>query len=120
MGTLLAFNDNAILVGDRDGRVRTESRPAELSRSEWEERLRFDYLEPEHWYKDEEGMPFSHYTGGYWDENGQMKAEVIEGVKPYEDFSDEVSGLSIRATFLLHIHQWVLADKEREPSDEIE
>ncbi|MEK6283980.1 MAG: hypothetical protein AABN95_26820 [Acidobacteriota bacterium] len=70
--------------------------------------------EPEHWYPDEEGAPFTHHTGGYWyDDKGQMNVEVLEGTKPYETFSDDTMGLSVRAAFLRNVNFWVVADRLR-------
>jgi hypothetical protein len=120
MVDLLTFNKDAALVGDWDGRVRTEVRPAEMNVEEWERRVRHAYVEPYHWYADVDGAPFKHFTGGYYQEAGQVTVEVLEGVKPYETFSDESFGLSVRATFLTNVHKWVVADRERKPEDEDE
>jgi hypothetical protein len=109
MDFLLAFNDNAALVGDMEGRVHTEKRPAHLSSQDWEVGLSNSYLEPEHGYN-EEGMPFQNMTGDFRFENGQVKVVRLEGVKPYETFSDEGSGLSVRAVFLSHLNQWAVTD----------
>jgi hypothetical protein len=109
MDFLLAFNDNAALVGNLEGQVRTEKRPAQSSPQDWEVRLHNDYLVPERGYN-EEGMPFQNMTGDFRFENGQVKVVRLEGVKPYETFSDEGSGLSIRAVFLSHLNQWAVAD----------
>jgi hypothetical protein len=109
MDFLLAFNDNAALVGDQDGKVRTETRPAKFSPTVWEGRLRLAYLEPEHGYL-EEGVPFLNMTGSFRFEDGEVKVVKDEGVKPYETFSDETSGLSVRAVFLSHLHQWSITD----------
>ena len=109
MDFLLAFNNNAALVGDLEGRVRTEKRPAHLSPQDWEVGLRHNFLEPEHGYN-EEGMPFQNMTGEFRFENGQVKVVRLEGVKPYETFSDESSGLSVRAVFLSHLNQWAVTD----------
>ena len=110
MDFLLVSNDNAALVGDLEGHVRTETRPSELSPKDWEARLGSDYLEPEHGYGDVEGMPFTNLTGDFRWENGQVKVVKLEGVKPYETFSDEASGLSVQAVFLSHLNQWAVAD----------
>ena len=109
MDFLLVFNHDAALVGDLEGRVRTEKRPVQFSARDWEVRLHNDYLEPEHGYN-EEGMPFMNMTGDFRFENGQVKVVRLEGVKPYESFSDEASGLSVRAVFLSHLNQWAVAD----------
>jgi hypothetical protein len=109
MNFLLAFNDEAALVGDLEGQVQTKRRPADWSAAEWEERLRSAYLEPERGYGDAEGMPFTNLTGDFRWENGQVKVVRLEGVKPYETYSDEASGLSVRAVFLSHINQWTVA-----------
>jgi len=115
MTTLLAFNDRAALIGDFDGRVRTETRPSDLSQEEWTRYLKSHFSEPEHWYPDEEGAPFTHHTGGYWhDEKGQMNVEVLQGIRPYETFSDKAVDLSVRAAFLPNIHFWVIADRTRD------
>jgi hypothetical protein len=108
MDFLLALNDNTALVGDQDGKVRTETRPAQFSPKAWEGRLRSVYLEPEHGYH-EEGVPFLNMTGGFRMEGGEVKVVKDEGVKPYETFSDETSGLSVRAVFLSHLNQWSIA-----------
>lgn len=42
-----------------------------------------------------------------------MIVEVLEGVKPYENYSDESVGLSVRVAFLPNVHFWVIADRER-------
>lgn len=109
MDFLLAFNDHAALVGNLEGRVRTEQRPAQFSPQDWQARLQNDYLEPEHGYN-EEGMPFMNMTGDFRFENGQVKVVRLEGVKPYETFADEGSGLSVRAVFLSHLNQWAVSD----------
>lgn len=109
MDFLLAFNDNAALVGDLDGRVRTETRPAQLSPRDWGGRLHYAYLEPEHGYN-EEGVPFMNMTGSFRLENGEVKVVRDEGVKPYETFSDEASGLSVQAVFISHLNQWAVAE----------
>jgi hypothetical protein len=109
MDFLLAFNDDAALVGNLEGKVRTERRPTQFSPRDWQVRLQNNYLEPEHGYN-EEGMPFQNMTGDFRFENGQVKVVRLEGVKPYETFSDEGSGLSVRAVFLSHLNQWAVAD----------
>ena len=109
MDFLLAFNDDAALVGDQQGQVRTKTRPADWSPEDWEERLRSAYLEPERGYGDAEGMPFTNLTGDFRWENGQVKVVRLDGVKPYQTFSDEAYGLSVRAVFLSHINQWAVA-----------
>jgi len=38
-----------------------------------------------------------------------VKVVRLEGVKPYEVFTDESSGLTVRAAFLSHINQWAVA-----------
>jgi len=114
MSTLLTFNDRAALVGDFDGHVRTETRPDELSNEDWAKQVRSVYGEPKHWYPDEEGAPFTNHTGGYWfDDKGNMNVEVVHGTQPYETFSDDAVGLSVRAAFLPNIHWWVVADRAR-------
>jgi hypothetical protein len=109
MDFLLGFNDNAALIGDLEGRVRTEKRPAHLSSQDWTVELSNNYLEPERGFN-QEGMPFQNMTGDFRFENGQVKVVRLEGVKPYETFSDEANGLSIRAVFLSHVNQWAVAD----------
>ncbi|MBC8030185.1 MAG: hypothetical protein H7Z16_08745 [Pyrinomonadaceae bacterium] len=117
MDTLLASNDVAALVGDLDGRVRTAIRSATLSSEEWDKELRYDYQKPED-CPDAEGAPISELTGEYWhDEKGQMVG-VLEGVKPYETFSDESVGLSVRAAFLPNVQLWVIADRDREATND--
>ena len=110
MDVLLVFNDAAALVGNLDGQVRTETRPAQLSPQDWEGRLCSIYLEPEHGYTDEAGVPFTDHTGEFRWENGQVKVVKLEGFKPYETFADEACGLSVRAAFLPHLNQWVVAE----------
>jgi hypothetical protein len=109
MNFLLGFNDDAALVGDLEGQVHTEKRPSQLSSRDWQVGLHNSYIEPEHGYN-EDGMPFQNMTGEFRFENGQVKVVRLEGVKPYETFSDEASGLSIRAVFLSHLNQWAVAD----------
>jgi len=109
MDFLLAFNDAAALVGDMEGQVRTETRPAQLSAPEWESRLRSDYLEPEHGYN-EEGIQFTNMTGDFRFVNGEVQVVRLDGVKPYQTYADESSGLSVRAVFLSHLNQWTVAD----------
>ncbi|HXM50258.1 MAG TPA: hypothetical protein VN956_20620 [Pyrinomonadaceae bacterium] len=109
MDFLLAFNDRAALVGDMEGHVRTETRPAQLAAPEWEHRLRADYLEPEHGYN-EQGIPFTNMTGDFRFVNGEVQVVRLDGVKPYQTFSDESCGLSVRAVFLSHLNQWTVAD----------
>jgi hypothetical protein len=110
MDFLLAFNNEAALVGDMSGDVRTERRPAQLTPQAWENRLRFAYIEAEHGSEDAGGMSFTNATGAFRFENGQVKVMKVEGVKPYETFSDELSGLSVRAVFLEHLNQWTISD----------
>ena len=109
MHFLLAFNAQAALVGNLEGQVETKRRPSDWSSDEWEERLRSAYLEPERGYGDAEGMPFTNLTGDFRWENGQVKVVRLDGVKPYETYADETSGLSVRAVFLSHINQWAVA-----------
>jgi hypothetical protein len=110
MDFLLAFNNEAALVGDMSGNVRTERRPPQLTTPAWENRLRFAYIEAERSAEDAGGMPFTNATGSFRFENGQVKVMKVEGVKPYETFSDDASGLSVRAVFLEHLNQWTIAD----------
>ena len=60
--------------------------------------------------EDAGGMPFTNATGSFRFENGQVKVMKVEGVKPYQTFSDDASGLSVRAVFLDHLNQWTIAD----------
>jgi len=110
MDFLLAFNNEAALVGDMSGNVRTERRPSQLTPQAWENRLRFAYIEAERSAEDAGGMPFTNATGSFRFENGQVKVMKVEGVKPYQTFSDDPSGLSVRAVFLEHLNQWTVAD----------
>ena len=109
MDFLLAFNDAAALLGDMEGQVRTETRPPQLSAPEWENLLRSAYLEPEHGYN-EEGIPFTNMTGDFRFVNGEVQVVRLDGVKPYQTYADESSGLSCRAVFLSHLNQWTVAD----------
>jgi hypothetical protein len=109
MDFLLEFNDNAALIGDLEGRVRTEKRPAHLSAQDWEVELSNNYLEAERGFN-QEGMPFQNMTGDFRFENGQVKVVRLEGVKPYETFSDAANSLSVRAVFLSHLNRWAVAD----------
>lgn len=102
-----------------EGRIRTEIRPAELSPQEWRERLR-RYQEPEHWYKDAEGKAYRHSTGRHeYDQEGRLVLIFAEGVKPYQTFTDEASGLSVRFAFLGISREWFIADLEGEPEDDL-
>jgi hypothetical protein len=110
MDVLLVFNGEAALVGDLEGQVRTETRPDQLSLPDWEGRLRSVYLEPEHGFGDEAGVPFTDHTGEFRWEDGQVKVVKLEGFKPYETFADEARGLSVRAVFMPHLNQWVVSE----------
>lgn len=110
MDFLLTFNDEAALVGDMNGKVRTEMRPAQLTPQAWENRLRFAYIEAEHGGEDAGGVPFTNATGSFRFENGQVKVMKLEGFKPYETYSDDASGLSVRAAFLEHLNQWTITE----------
>ncbi len=109
MDFLLAFNDRAALVGDMEGHVRTETRPAQSSPDEWQIRLHTDYLEPERGFN-EEGIQFTNMTGDFRFVNGEVQVVRLDGVKPYQTFSDESAGLSVRAAFVSHLNQWTVAD----------
>jgi len=120
MDTLLSFNDDAALVGDADGVVRTVARLSGLSSDQWGKELRYDYLEPDqHWFRNANDVP-DPQTGGYWHENGQTYIELIQAVKPLETFSDKSFGLSIRATFLPNTNWWVVADIDPSMDDDLE
>jgi len=110
MDFLLIFNNEAALVGDLKGNVRTERRPPNLTPQAWENRLRFAYIEAERGREDAGGVPFSNATGSFRFENGQVKVLKVEGVKPYQIYSDESSSLSVRAVFLEHLNQWHIAE----------
>jgi hypothetical protein len=110
MDFLLAFNNEAALVGDLSGNVRTERRPSQLTPQAWENRLRFAYIEAERGGEDAGGISFINATGSFRFENGQVKVMKVEGVKPYQTFSDTASGLSVRAVFLEHLNQWTVAE----------
>ena len=81
MDFLLAFNTEAALVGDMNGNVRTERRPPQLTPPAWENRLRFAYIEAE---------------------QGRVNA--------YQTYSDQQSGLSVRAAFLDHLNHWTVSE----------
>jgi hypothetical protein len=110
MDFLLVFNDDAALVGDLNGKVRTERRPAQLTPQAWENRLQFAYIEAERGGEDAGGIPFTNATGNFRFENGQVKVLKVEGVKPFQTYSDDASGLSVRAAFLEHLNQWTIAE----------
>jgi len=110
MDFLLAFNNEAALIGDLSGNVRTERRPAQLTAQAWENRLRFAYIEAERGREEGGGMSFTNATGAFRFENGQVKVMKVEGVKPYQTFSDESSALQVRAVFLEHLNQWTVAE----------
>ncbi len=110
MDFLLAFNADAALIGNMNGKVRTERRPSQLTGQAWENRLRFAYLEAESGTEDEGGIPFTNATGSFRFENGQVKVMRVDGVKPFETFSDEASGLSVRAAFIEHLNQWTVTE----------
>jgi hypothetical protein len=111
MDFLLAFNNEAALVGDMSGHVRTERRPAQLTPAAWENRLRFAYIQAEQGGEDDAGIAFTNATGSFRFENGQVKVMKVEGVKPYQTYSDDASGLSVRAAFLEHVNQWTTAEE---------
>src|ERR1041385_8661556 len=83
MDFLLAFNNEAALVGDLSGNVRTERRPSQLTPQAWENRLRFAYIEAERGGEDAGGIPFTNATGSFRFENGQVKVLKVEGVMPF-------------------------------------
>jgi len=109
MDFLLASNDQAALIGDLTGNVRTERRPEQLTVQAWENRLRFAYIEAEQGNEDE-GVSFTNATGSFRFENGQVKIMKVEGVKPFQTFSDDASGLSVRAAFIEHLNRWTIAE----------
>jgi hypothetical protein len=110
MDFLLAFSNEAALVGDSSGNVRTERRPSELTPQAWENRLQFAYIEAERGSEDLGGMSYTNATGAFRFENGQVKVMKVEGVKPYQTYSDDTSGLSVRAVFVDHLNQWTIAE----------
>ena len=110
MDFLLAFNHEAALVGDLSGKVRTERRPTQLTPQAWENRLRFAYIEAERGSEDVGGVPFTNATGSFRFENGQVKVLREEGVKPYQNYADEPTGLSVRAAFVEHLNQWMVSE----------
>ena len=110
MDFLLAFNTEAALVGDMNGHVRTERRPPQLTPQAWENRLRFAYIEAEQGREDAGGVPFTNATGSFRFENGQVKVLRVDGVKAYQTYSDQPSGLSVRAAFLDHLNQWTISE----------
>lgn len=116
MNTLLTLNDDFALIGDTEGKVHTETRLAELSSEEWKEHLLANYLESGHWNKEEEGFPQGRFTNYCLGQNGQMVALIEKEVAPYKSFSDASSGLSVRAAFLVNINQWIIDDREPEPT----
>jgi len=108
--TLLVSNERAALIGNIEGQVHTKIRSAELSEEEWGVRLS-SYFRPKHWLEDEEGAPDTSRPGPYrHPESGRPMIGWFNGVKLYENFSDRTFGLSIRATFLPHVKEWVIAD----------
>lgn len=109
MDFLLAFNNDAALIGDLSGKVRTERRPSQLTAQAWENRLQFAYIEAERGGEDT-GMRYTNATGSFRFENGQVKVMRVDGVKPFEVFSDDTSGLSVRAAFIDHLNQWTVAE----------
>jgi len=109
MDFLLASNDQAALIGDLTGNVRTERRPEQLTVQAWENRLRFAYIEAEQGNEDE-GVSFTNATGSFRFENGQVKIMKVEGVKPFQTYSDDASGLSVRAAFIEHLNRWTIAE----------
>ncbi len=116
MSKLLVSNNRGALIGRWDGSVETLSKPDHTLPEDWRKYLSSKYGEPEHWFPDEEGAPFTRHTGGYWhDEKGQMVVEVIEGIEPYKTFADDTLDLSVSAAFIPHLHMWVIADRRRSP-----
>ncbi len=107
---VLEFNEEAALVGNMQGEMRTGRRPSQLTPQACENRLRFAYIEAERGTEDAGGMPFTNATGSFRFENGQVKVMRVDGVKPFETFSDEGSGLSVRAAFLEHLNQWTVTE----------
>lgn len=112
--TLLKFRDDIALIGEIEGSVHIETRPAELSSGEWLEHLRGNYLEPGNWYKDEDGFPHEGFLDCGIGEGGQMVAVTREYVAPYKSFTDESSGLSVRAAFETNTKKWIIDDREHE------
>ena len=100
MDTLLAYDDNAALIGDLEAKVRGELRPDRLSPEEWRKHLHTQCRQPEHWFKNEDGVSFKRYTGGYWYENGKIFLEEVEAYYPYQTFSVDEIPFSIRAVLI--------------------
>jgi hypothetical protein len=85
MDFLLAFNNEAALVGDMSGNVR-KRHPSQLTAQAWENRLRFAYIEAERGGEEAEACRLRMPRGSFRFENGQVKVMKVEGVKPYETF----------------------------------
>jgi hypothetical protein len=94
---VLEANTEAALIIDCDRRVRTQVRLVNISEEEWKSLLR-GYLWADR-CACEAGVPVSKLLGGYLDESEEMRFVFEEKIKPYEVFSDEQYGLTVRAAF---------------------
>ncbi len=111
METLLIFNNDVALIGNLHGQVRADQRPAEISSNVWHLQLRHQCCDPQHWYRDAAGSPVIHWTGGFCRESSEeAKLAILESSEPYRTYSDDVSGLAIRAVFHPNLREWVIDD----------
>ena len=49
-------------------------------------------------------------TGDFRFVNGEVQVVRLDGVKPYQTYSDESCELSVKAVFLDHLNQCTVAD----------
>jgi hypothetical protein len=100
MSTLLQVNEQAALVGDLDGNVRTEPIP-----------LTHDYTQPAHATETDEYYTASRAGNLDLTENpGVRFLHKTEVQFPFRTYKDDANGLSVRAAFDTGTKLWVVAD----------
>lgn len=118
MGTLLAFNETIALIGDSDGSIHTEPLPTVKSEAELERYFYNKYKEAGHTSKDAEYIEATRV--GALRPTDDLNVNILEtSVEriPIKTYTDEASGLSVRAAFDLKTRLWVVAHLKSNVSD---
>lgn len=111
MKTLLAFNETIALVGDIDGTIDTELLPLVNSDEELRKYFYQKYREAGHWATDADHIDF--HRVGDLQQTENFAVNILETTPeriPIKVYTDEESGLSVRAAFDPRTQRWVLAD----------
>jgi hypothetical protein len=111
MDTLLALNETVALVGDLDGNIKSIELPENQTPQQREEWFKYRFKDAKHTKRTDEEIDIFTYGPLIPTEKPNVhNISEFHGKAKMQTYTDEKTGLSVRAAFDPFLMEWTVAD----------